>query len=109
MKNTDVIETILIEQEEAFLLERYFFEYNGLKSIIEQFTLKSDFNLSEEKYMKLIDKYIEAYASYNLAWNHLRIKYLKNYADEEASIDFDIPAIIVKPFKEGGCTSCNIR
>lgn len=106
MTNDNIIETIAIEQEEAFLLERYFFEYNGLRSIIEQFTLESDFKLSEEKYMKLIDKYIEAFASYNLAWNHMRIKYLKKYKDEEAIVDFDIPAIIVKPMGEGGCMSC---
>lgn len=103
-----VIKTIPIQEEEAFLLERYYFEYTGLKAIIEQFTLQSDYVLSEEKYMKLIEQYIEAYAQYNLVWNHLRIKYLQDYKGYDSIADFNIPAIEVIE-SNGGCSSCSIH
>lgn len=109
----NVLDIIPIEKEETILCERYYYEYEGTKILINQFTNINEFPVDNEKYRILLAEYIEAYAAYMMYMRFLRNKYLKPEHKSDTNIDFmvefDFDEIVVMKKNNGGACSCQLN
>lgn len=80
------IKIVEILEDESLFIEKLWYETEGLKTLIAQFTSDSPFKPDEQRYSLLIKEYIEKYCEYNIIWNILISKYAEEYSKKEYSI-----------------------
>lgn len=87
---------IFIPNDEMLNLERSFYEYEGLKSLVTQFASDSPFKPDNERFNSLVEEYIRAYMEYNLIFNDV----VRNFLDKEDQIknitaSFQLSAMLI--------------
>lgn len=87
---------VFIPNDEMLNLERSFYEYEGLKSLVTQFASDSPFKPDKERFNSLVEEYIRAYMEYNLIFNDI----VRNFLDKEDQIknitaSFQLSAMLI--------------
>ena len=88
---------IYIPNEYMLEIERTFYEYEGLKTLVLQFTSDSPFTPDQQRLDLLIKKYLESYIEYNLIFNQTARLFLSP-EDQAKNIEanFQLSAFSVK-------------
>ena len=77
-------------------LERSFYEYEGLKSLVTQFASDSPFKPDNERFNTLVEEYIRSYMEYNLIFNDIVRAYLKKEDQiKNITASFQLSAMLV--------------
>lgn len=62
---------VYVSNEFMMEIERTFYEYEGLKTLVLQFTSDSPFKPDQERLNILTKQYLESYIEYNLIFNEV--------------------------------------
>lgn len=87
---------VYIPNNEMLDLERSFYEYEGLKSLVTQFASDSPFKPDDARFNSLVEEYIRSYMEYNLIFNDIVRAYLKK-EDQTKNItaSFQLSAMLI--------------
>lgn len=98
---------IKVEEEEAILCEKYYYEYSGLLTLVTQFTGKNiENNIDSTRFNSLIHEYMEAFVQYQMYWTELTNKYIpKEYVSNDylTTLDFYEGTFIITESIGGSC------
>ena len=88
--SSKILKKIKLDEELCNMIQKNWFELNGLKELAVQFTSDSPWKPDKERYDQLINEYLEAYVKYNLLFQEaIRVSNIEDiYYDKEKSIDF---------------------
>lgn len=67
---------VYIPNEHMLEIERTYYEYEGLKTLISQFTSDSPFKPDQDRLDILTKQFLESYIEYNLIFNQIVRSYL---------------------------------
>lgn len=65
-----------VGSEDMLELERLFYEYEGLRILVTQFTSDSEFKPDHDRFIEVLRYYLEAYMEYNMLYMNLLHKYV---------------------------------
>ena len=68
---TELIKVQVNDKNALDLLEREFYEFNGLLNLLKQFTSDSPYKPDNERYEKVLVEYLEKFTTYNLVYQHI--------------------------------------
>ena len=92
---------IKIIETETLEIERTWYEYNAMLTLVSQFGSDSGFKPDKERYELLLNKYIDTFMEYNIIFNSIINKYLPEGIGQLFSqVDFNVNEIILLE-KEG--------
>lgn len=87
---------VYIPNSDMLDLERSFYEYEGLKSLVTQFTSDSPFKPDDARFNGLVEEYIRAYMEYNLIFNSIVREYLsKEDQVKNITASFQMSAMLI--------------
>ena len=87
---------VYIPNSDMLDLERSFYEYEGLKSLVTQFASDSPFKPDDARFNSLVEEYIRAYMEYNLIFNSIVREYLsKEDQVKNITASFQMSAMLI--------------
>lgn len=85
---------VKVDEKLLDMLEKYYYEYNGLLNAVAQFGSDTPFKPDIERYKLLINEYLEVFVSYNIVYNLVYSTAIKSVEEAveglayESSVDF---------------------
>lgn len=101
----EIIIKIPILEDEGLMIERLWYEVEGLKNLLTQFTSDSPFKPDENRYDKLLNYYIEKFCEYSICWNYINDKYAKEYLGSKYSILINFTTVELEVSLNTDCQS----
>lgn len=87
---------VYIPNDDMLNLERSFYEYEGLKSLVTQFASDSPFKPDKERFNSLVEEYIKSYMEYNLIFNDVVRTFLeKEDQTKNITASFQLSAMLI--------------
>ena len=95
--SSKILKRIKLDGELCNMIQKNWFEYNGLKEIVVQFTSTSPWKPDKERYEKIINEYLESYIKYNLLFQEaIKMSDIEDiYYNKEKSIDFSTNELLI--------------
>lgn len=88
---------VSVQQNIMIDLERTWYEYQGLLTLISQFTSDSPFKPDPEKYNEVLEKYLISYIQYQLTWDHIVNNYVpEKYIHRNLTGSFELSGFFVE-------------
>ena len=88
---------IYVPNEYMLELERVWYEYQGLLTLLAQYGSDTPFKPDKERYEFLLDKYMLSYYEYNLTYNVLVSRYIPTSdIGKETEASFELSAFLVR-------------
>lgn len=85
-----------VPNEYMLNLERTWYEYEGLKTLLLQFTSDSPFKPDTERFDAILTKYLEAFMEYNMTFNLIVANFLtKEDAIKNITANFQLSAMMI--------------
>ena len=87
---------ILVPHDEMFVLERAWYEYNGLLTLIAQYGSESIFKPDIDRFNVILNKYLESYVEYNKILSKLISKYVdaKDFS-HNVNVSFELSGLLI--------------
>lgn len=88
---------IKCSEEDMMKIEAASFIYNGLKTLIRQFTSGTDLKPSEEIINEIFEDYEKAYFEYDTTYRTVVLKYIseEDYQTKHVSANFELCSFII--------------
>jgi hypothetical protein len=87
---------VYIPNEEMLDLERSFYEYEGLKTLVTQFASDTPFKPDMERFNLLIEEYLRSYMEYNITFNQIVRTFLeKEDQVKNITASFQLSAMLI--------------
>jgi hypothetical protein len=87
---------VYVPNEQMLDLERSFYEYEGLKTLVTQFASDTPFKPDIERFNLLIEEYLKSYMEYNITFNQIvRIFLEKEDQVKNITASFQLSAMLI--------------
>jgi hypothetical protein len=87
---------VYIPNEQMLDLERSFYEYEGLKTLVTQFASDTPFKPDMERFNILIEEYLKSYMEYNITFNQIVRTFLeKEDQVKNITASFQLSAMLI--------------
>lgn len=100
---SDIIE-IDISEEHTNMVERAYYEYQGLLTFLSQLTT-SEWKVDDETYENAMRMYIESFTEFQIVFNSIIVAYNAQAYQGKPSVDFNRRKLVIAP--EAYSCSCN--
>lgn len=88
---------VYIPNEYMLEIERAYYEYEGLKTLVLQFTSDSPFKPDQERLNTLTKQYLESYIEYNIIFNQIVSLHLsKEDQLKNITANFQLSALVIE-------------
>lgn len=95
LKSGEII--IPVPNEIMMELERVYFEYNGLLTLVSQYGSDTPFKPDFDRFEFLLDKYMEAYTIYNITFTEISRNYVPiELLTKVMTASFELSAFLIK-------------